>query len=353
MKLTKTLKNLSIIGFFICVLQLNAQVDIENAIIFQDFPVTKWIENDKEVILDKQVNRRSRSFSSTEDVKDIFYHEVYEQNGSSENLKPIYGGKISGFKMNSEDFTTNPLLDGLVTLFTIQYVWEVEHFKSNLKTNMEVEERYYVNNETRRILRTEIWESENFNFFGWGEHIENIEENHIDIGKIELFKIKRIATDADRILDIEQPEEYINYALLTPKGFYRFNRNQVKDSVNFSGETELTELTPYNTIVSYKTTDGDDFLLSNNYDRNDINYYVSSLDMSPFPNYSEEKIIELGNIIVWEKCDFIDEWTSLLLKQTVLANQGISKKELRVLNSKSMILKNCIVIGERDRNETN
>ncbi len=353
MKLTKKFKWLQFFGFLIFGLQVNAQEDVENAIIFQDFPFVKSIENEKEIILEKHTNRRSRSFSKTDDVKDIFYHEVYDLDKNSDNLKPIYGGKITGFKMSSESVIINRLEDDLVSLFTIQYLWEAEHFESQLKTKLDVTERYYVNKETRRILRTEIWESENFNFFGWGEHIENMEANHVDIGKLELFKIKRIATGAEEILNIEEPEKYINYAFLTPKGFYRFNMNKVKDSVIFSGVIEIIELSPYNKMVSYNTTDGGSFLLSNNYDRNDINYYVSSLDMSPFPNYSEEKIIELGNIIVWEKCDFIDEWINLQLKQVVLAEQGMSKEELSVINLKTQILTDCIVIGARDIDKSN
>lgn len=36
----------------------------------------------------------------------------------------------------------------------------------------------------------------------------------------------------------------------------------------------------------------------------------------------------------------------------MIANQGVSKEELCVLSSKTKILKNCIEIVERDRNET-
>lgn len=78
MKFTKKFGWLQILGFFIFGLQVNAQEDLDNAIIFQDFPFVKSIENEKEVILEKQVNRRSRSFSKTDNVKDIFYHEVYD-----------------------------------------------------------------------------------------------------------------------------------------------------------------------------------------------------------------------------------------------------------------------------------
>jgi len=353
MKLFKKIKWFKIMVFFIFGLQLNAQEDLENAIIFQDFPFTKWIENDKEVILEKHLNRRSRSFSNTKEVKDIFYHEVYDIDKNLGNLKPIYGGRISGFRITSESLAMNRLADDLVSLFKIQYLWQLEHYESHLKDKVDVTELYYVNNETSRILRTEIWKSEKFNFFGWGEHMEDLETNHLDIGKLELFKIKRIAIDAEGILDVKEPEKYINYALLTSKGFYRFNIDNVKDSVNFSGATKVYELTPYNKMVNYETTTGGAFLLTNNYDRNDVNYFVSSLDMSPFPNSSEEKIIELGNIIVWEKCDFIDEWTSLLLKQTVLAEQGLSKEELSVINLKTQILTDCIIIGARDIDENN
>ena len=119
---------------------------------------------------------------------------------------------------------------------------------------------------------------------------------------------------------------------------------------NLTSEKKITEFTAYNKIVMYKT-EITDFILMHNYLQSNHDYYVSSIDVMAFPNYTDEKNVETGTLIVWEKCDLMDEWTSLLLKKYFLGINGLSKQELQENESRIEIIENLIIIAGRDADD--
>ena len=160
----------------------------------------------------------------------------------------------------------------------------------------------------------------------------------------KLFSNEKVEVNSDKtdIVDIHIP--------LNNDGFIQF-RVGAGWGVNVEfARKKITEFTAYNKIVMYKT-EITDFILMHNYLQSNHDYYVSSIDVMAFPNYTDEKNVETGTLIVWEKCDLMDEWTSLLLKKYFLGINGLSKQELQENESRIEIIENLIIIAGRDADD--
>lgn len=324
--------------------KVNAQLDVSNAIIYQDFPFHTTVENGKTIELEPNIIRRSRSFGNTENVADIFYHEIYEKDLETEEIKPIYGGEISEFEMSREKVNLFGKDIEILSLVKMTYVWEAVHFETGEEKKFKVIEYYYVNNESFNILKIEKLMHQGIEFYGWGDHIEPSADNLLDVEDIAFFKIKRIAIDAGTTVNLENPEKFIKYAFLTRKGFYRFNNPKHKDSIIFTGKPKIENSTEYTKLATYETTN-QEFDLIYNYDMNDVTQFVSMLDFKPFPQLIvENKESDSPIVIVWKKANIVDEWVNLSLKYFKISNMGFTKKELDIIKTKLDIIEEVIKI---------
>ncbi|MCK5774730.1 MAG: hypothetical protein KAH25_01060, partial [Bacteroidales bacterium] len=155
-----------------------------------------------------------------------------------------------------------------------------------------------------------------------------------------IFRIKRIAVNENMKYDLKYPEEIINYAEWTNKGFYRYSVTGEKDSLIFGGTAERMKVMDRFETITFDNTNGDSFIFSNFYLNEEPHYYVSTMDVYKFP-YDGGELNSYNETLksqIWEKMNLNLEFTKMLMKLKLVGEEMMFDSEHELLIKKVLLL---------------
>lgn len=289
-------------------------------------------------------NQMLSNFKMDEDVHtDVFGKESFINNNNEkifelvkydskkDQMLPYLTGAIDNLK-TERSFRR----DSATFINKMAFTWHVKNIENNSIRKASVYETTIMDQIGRQIITTVHikFHDSNREMYCWGEE-DFSDPSSNDIVLPQMFKVKRISVPTDNeygMKDINDPEEKVNYAFWTKNGFYRYAKNGIKDKIEFKKLNDSIKEGNVSMLI-YNDVNGEERLYTNTY-MGDNTTYVSTLDITPFPVYSDHPVIPLETVIVWEKFSITKEYFNMIIKLEFIGENGLSEKEINNMSGK-------------------
>lgn len=226
--------------------------------------------------------------------------------------------------------------DSTVFIYKMEYTWYAKTLKNSIPEKATVVETQILDRLGNQVITVVqvMFQKSGKELYCWSDEILSESNGNQDIVLPQVLKVKRVSLSMDDLKGVDNPNEYISYALWTKDAFYRYAKNNVKDSILFSELIDSSKV-KYTSTVIYKDTRDQKRLYINNYSSDNYYSYISTIDIVPFPSLSNDPIIPEGSAIIWEKTNTMNDYFNMKNKVNFIGANGFSKIELK--NMKKII----------------
>ena len=299
-----------------------------------DFEVTSF--NDSTMIESKFGSR-----SVYAENGDAIYHSMYI-NGDNidDSIEDVISGKVLDYSYTKKQISLLES-DSSITQFDVSFKWICNFYNGNIDTAT-VRQLYFNSNDTGysiKIERIDFYNGSSYMSWG-GREPYKTNENEIKLSLPVMFKVKRISTSNDYKDDLKNPDEIVTYAEWTDNGFYRYSVTGEKDSLLFGGSAKREMIMDRFETVNFDSPKDDSFVFSNFYYTDEPHYYVSTMDIYPFPYKGGElkSYNETLKSIIWEKMDINIELIKVIMKSKLIGKEYMLDNQYELLQKKFLLI---------------